>query len=190
MTVATETLNYSNEKEATVHLLALLEDDFLVCDEVEMTPNDKEIGDRFRIDLIATLKAERDFLVGFELKKGFRRPNEYVSAFKQAHDYRDAVIDDPRFPDLQHRRLAAIFVFPNWQGNDHEDPSYKGHAAGIEMLAGKFRTGSAGLSKSHGLTLFIGQNRVWSQTAGFHKNWRNNLFGKRQVGSGRKQDSY
>lgn len=145
----------------------------------------------YRIDLVARCRDEHGWVVGFEIKRGFFFMKEYAAAIKQTADYRSSTISDPiKAPRLEGRRLPAIFVFPNWNGlHDNGEYEYAKEAVGMQVLAGKFRVGVCGLSKTHGLTLMIGLNRLWSQGGGWIWNAEKILFGKRQLGSQRQKEA-
>lgn len=178
-------LNFATEKDANTFLIERLNPHFETVKQVRMI----DIEDReqsYRIDLIGRCRDETDCIVGFEVKRGFTFMKEYAAALKQAADYRSAMISDSeKVPRYEGYRLAAIFVFPNWNGlHTNRNREYEREAIGMEVLAAKFRVGVCGVSSGHhGLTFTMGWNRLWSAGAGWVKDAENVLFGKRQVGS-------
>ncbi len=183
-------LTFRSHDEAVNRLEDLLAPHFETVHEVRMTG--LEDHDRpYRIDLIGRCRDENGWVVGFEVKKAFRFMKEYAAALKQAADYRNATIDDPdNAPDLQGQRLAAIMVFPRWNGmHDNEIREYSKEAVGMEILAAKFRVGACGIIGPRERVMFmLGLNRLWCSGMGWTSNAYNVLFGKRQIGGSRAKE--
>ena len=173
---------FAREEDAVAALCGALAPHFNLFREIEVAVD----GRLCRIDCIACDPTTK-WVLGFEVKRGFFQPAEYATALKQAADYRAAVIVDPALPLLKGKRLAATLIFPNWIAGaaPRKAGRYTEMARGMELLAAKFKVGTAEITLAHGLFLTMAQGRLWSTSMGWGHNAENVLFGKRQIAAQR-----
>jgi len=176
---------FRDEPEARAFLIDQLSPDFQFWEEVRAIGVD---GDSFNLDAVSKCRAS-GHVIGWEFKKSPLFKSEFADALRQAIHYRFARIADNRLPELQGAQLAAIAVFPDWDGTHDDDISdYSREAAGMRVLAGQFRVGAVRLASDSRLSFIMSENAIWHSDAGWNKNAEGVLYGKRGLGSARKKD--
>lgn len=145
-------------------------------------------GDNLRIDAVARC-LQTGWHIGLEFKRSHLFKQEFSKALKQAVDYRLSRISDPRLPQLAGQQLPAVALFPDWLGEHDDDVSdYSSEAAGMRLLAAKFRVGTIRETTDGCLTFLMGEQAIWRSEGGWNGNAAGVLFGKRGQGAGRRKD--
>ena len=181
-----EDYEYETEAAAVAALSLALSDHFDLFKEVHVAIVGHNSA--HKIDLLARHR-EKGWVIGFEVKQGHFNSSDYVAAFKQAIDYQMAVVDDTSVPDYVHgRQLAAVFVFPDWAlgAAKRKRTQFDRECRGVELLAAKFKVGSASLDVQGRAGLTMAQGRLGSPALGWGSDAENVLFGKVQVASARR----
>lgn len=151
---------------------------------------------RIRADVVAFTKlADKDVAFAFEVKV----PNakwelkNWLSAFKQASDYVDAVFCDERISSqLKRAPILCSFVFPApnfrpWaEGDTSEDRHMREYelenVRGAMLLAQHFMVGISEKETSGKLRLKLGTDTIWRSGEGFRPKALPRLY-HRRVGS-------
>ena len=174
-----------DEEAARAFAFETLKPYFYIYEEVWLR---SQIEERFRIDAVAVCSIET-YLIGLEFKRSHLKMSEFSDALRQSINYRDAIIDDPRFPSINEKRVHACFVFPDWDGV-HEDGSqlYKKEAFGMKVLANHFRVGVLSRTQRKDSCSFVlGNQGVWHSSSGWTQAAKGLMQGKRKRGSGTKR---
>lgn len=176
---------FREEPETRSFLLDRLSADFEFWEKVRAIGAD---GDSFELDAVSKCRVT-GHVIGWEFKRSHLFKSEFADALRQAVHYRFARIADTRLPELEQAQLAAIAVFPDWDGRHDDDVSdYSREAAGMRVLAGQFRVGVVRLSDEDRLSFIVSESAIWHSDTGWNKNAKGVLYGKRGLGSARKKD--
>jgi hypothetical protein len=177
--------NFRDEPDARAFLIERLSPAFEFWEKVRAVGID---GDSFELDAVSKCRTT-GHVIGWEFKRSPLFKSEFADALRQAIHYRFARIADSRLPGLEGAHLAAIAVFPDWEGKHDDDVSdYSREAAGMRILAGQFRVGTMRLASSGRLSFIMSENAIWHSDDGWNKNAEGVLYGKRSLGSARKKD--
>jgi hypothetical protein len=127
--------HYRDEKAAVADLREALHSRFTLISEVKLR---HWSGESLFIDLVGLPRLDWPNVqaIGFEVKKGYEKFGEFNEALRQAVDYAESEICDPRAHRLDGRSLDYVFVFPDF-GSKREST----YEAGALRLAGKFGVG-------------------------------------------------
>jgi hypothetical protein len=177
---------FAFQEQAMEFVRTHLSQDFDLFEEVGLISSDRRA---FKVDAIAICK-ELGYVIGLECKASSLFPREFADAFRQAIDYRDSVINDPRMPDHQGQLLDCCLVCPDWDGL-HEDGThvYSQQAEGMRLLAMHFRVGVLRINQNQSLSMVIGPSQsggIWHSNSGWTGNALGVLRGKKRRGSGTK----
>lgn len=149
-----------------------------------------------RVDLLAVPRSQEfsDIAIGFEVKSNDHSDEGNLGkALKQASDYVLGSIEADRAELNEHagKRVMAVFLWPSPQwvsGPREQAPPKECFCMGMMHLASHLRVGVARIDKDyreHPLVIALGQNAVWISSRGWRATARNQLVGKRQIGSQR-----
>lgn len=181
--------DFISEDAAGQYLERLLRPHFAFIREVRL-----ELGNEqnLYIDYLARPRDDNDYIAhrdrnnlpfpfdffGIEIKRGYRDSGigDYNRALKQAIDYTQATINDPRTHRFNAKRLERVYVWPGLP--DHYRGLYFG---GVNRLAGLFHVGMIYEDQSQGLCFAASADRQWSVRYGAIRRKHNT---RHLVGSG------
>lgn len=186
------------EKQVREELISILNDDFHCFEEVWLVD---ERGNRLRCDVLGVPRdpSYSDLNLAFECKRPDREWHYalWSAAMKQASDYVDAEITDPRFE--KGKKVSGTFIFPAPleapsgpcpnEASPFVREGFEEAVAAMFHLASKYRVGRAGRQKpgnDESFHLNIGPNFIWRKRFGFARGANDLLRNKRPVGSRRK----